>query len=235
MKLLLTSGGLRTEGMKSALADLLGKPFNQSRAIFIPTAANPEGGHKDWLVHDISTSFSLGWENYDIVDIAAVASMEKDRWWPRFEQADVLIFGGGTTFYLSYWFEKSGLMAALPGMLKNKVYVGISAGSMLAGSTLRVASESPEKFGELKDDEYDELGPKGESSSKTLGLADFVVRPHLNSPEFPKIKEEFLQQVAQTLDVPMYAIDDASAIKVVDGSIQVVSEGVWKVFKARPD
>ncbi|HKX73305.1 MAG TPA: Type 1 glutamine amidotransferase-like domain-containing protein [Candidatus Saccharimonadales bacterium] len=230
MRLLLTSGGLRTQSMKDALVGLLDKPVSESRFVFVPTAANPEGGHKDWLIHDINSSFEMGWKNYDIVDLAAVSSMPRDRWWPRFDQADVLMFGGGTTFYLSYWLEKSGLMKALPEMLKTKVYVGISAGSMVAGDSLRVASEALEKFGELKDDEYDELGPRGQSSSKTLQLARLVVRPHFNSPEFPNMREDFLQQVAKSLSVPMYAIDDQTAIKVVDGKVEVISEGMWKVF-----
>jgi dipeptidase E len=29
---------------------------------------------------------------------------------------------------------------------------------------------------------------------------------------------------------PAYAIDDESAIKVVDGTVEVVSEGHWKLF-----
>ena len=157
--------------------------------------------------------------------------LPKERWLPRFEQADAIMFGGGTSFYLSYWLEQTGLMTALPNMLKDKVYVGMSAGSMVACHSLRVASEAPERFGELKDDEYDELGPKGQSSSKTLGLTDFVVRPHLNSPEFPKIREPFLRKIATTLTVPMYAIDDQSALKVVDGRVEVVSEGVWRLFE----
>lgn len=231
MRLLLTSGGLLNGSIKQSFADLLGKPYGESGCIFVPTAANPEAGHKDWLVNDISASFELGWKHYDIVDIAAMASLPKERWLPRFEQADAVIFGGGTSFYLSYWLEQTGLMTALPGMLNSKVYVGISAGSMVACHSLRVASEALERFGELKDDEYDELGPKGQSSAKTLGLTDFVVRPHLNSPEFPKIKEPFLRKIAATLPVPMYAIDDQTALKVVDGQVEVVSEGAWRLFE----
>jgi dipeptidase E len=230
MKLLLTSGGLRNASMKAALADLLGKPFNVARAVFIPTAANPEGGHKDWLVKDIQAFFDLGWRHYDIVDLAAIASLPKTAWWSRFEQADVLIFGGGTTFYLSYWLQQTGLMDALPAMMERKVYVGISAGSMVACDNLRISSEALEKFGQIKDAEYDELGPEGQSSAKTLKLVDFVVRPHFNSPEFPKIRANFLEEVAKTLHVPMYAIDDQTAIKVDGAKTEVVSEGDWKLY-----
>ena len=31
---------------------------------------------------------------------------------------------------------------------------------------------------------------------------------------------------------PTYAIDDQTAIKVVDGAVDVISEGRWKLFNA---
>jgi len=33
---------------------------------------------------------------------------------------------------------------------------------------------------------------------------------------------------------PAYAIDDDTAIKVVDGAVEVVSEGHWKLFTPEP-
>ncbi len=35
---------------------------------------------------------------------------------------------------------------------------------------------------------------------------------------------------AASMPVPSYAIDDQTAIKVTDGSVEVVSEGRWKLF-----
>jgi dipeptidase E len=35
---------------------------------------------------------------------------------------------------------------------------------------------------------------------------------------------------AAELGGPAYAIDDETAIKVVDGAVEVVSEGHWKLF-----
>jgi dipeptidase E len=32
------------------------------------------------------------------------------------------------------------------------------------------------------------------------------------------------------VDVPLYAFGDQSAVKVVDGKVEVVSEGQWKLF-----
>ena len=38
------------------------------------------------------------------------------------------------------------------------------------------------------------------------------------------------EQWAAKLPVPGYAIDDQTAIRVIDGAVDVVSEGHWKLF-----
>jgi dipeptidase E len=35
---------------------------------------------------------------------------------------------------------------------------------------------------------------------------------------------------AATLAVPAYAIDDQTAVKVIDGAVEIVSEGHWRLF-----
>lgn len=232
MKLLLTSNGLVNDSIQNALQDLCDKPFNKSRFIFIPTAANPEPNDKSWLANDIKNAHSLGWKNFDIVDIAALANLEKDAWWPRIEQADVILVGGGNTFYLSYWMQKTGLFAALPELLEHKVYVGISAGSIIASRTLRSTSQAISKFGQLVDEDYELLGPKGQSSEEALKFIEFAIRPHYKSKFFPNLGEEGLNKLAASIEVPLYALDDHSALQVVDGKIDVISEGEWKLYES---
>jgi dipeptidase E len=58
---------------------------------------------------------------------------------------------------------------------------------------------------------------------------DFAVRPHLNAGCFPISSMETMESAAAKLEVPLYALDDQSAIKVVDGDVEVVSEGEWKL------
>lgn len=232
MKLLLTSAGITNKSIADALCELLGKPAGESRLVSIPTAHNPVPGDKRWVVNeDMEGPLSLAWKEFSMVDLAAVSSLDRDLWWPQLQQADVLLFGGGNTYYLSYWMQQSGVFDALPEWLQSKVYVGISAGSQMAGASLHVTSEALEKGRELRDDEYDELGPRGQSSAKALQLVDFVFRPHLNSPQFPKIREDTMRATAHNLESPMYVVDDATAIKVTDGTVEVVSEGEWHLFE----
>ena len=217
MKLLLTSAGLSNKSIVNALLELTEKPFSQLNIAFIPTASNVEEGDKDWLIEDLVNCKKLGFKQIDVVDISAVP---QDVWKPRLAQADILFFEGGNTFHLMRWIEESGLKELLPEMLKTKVYVGVSAGSMVACKSLDLSTSErlySEAVGEYKKDEG-------------LGFVDFLIRPHLNSPYFPKVNLENLEEMSKELPKTFYAIDDNTAIKVVDKKTEVISEGIWKKF-----
>jgi len=206
MKLLLTSAGLSNKSISNALLELTGRPFSELNLAFIPTASNVEEGDKDWVINDLVYCKNLGFKSIDIVDISAIP---KDLWLPRLHVADVLMFEGGNTFHLMHWMEKSGLKELLPEMLKTKIYVGISAGSMITGPSF--ALDMSERLYSASVGEY------GKDAS--LGLVDFMFRPHLNSPYFPKVNLENLEKIAKEFPETFYALDDNSAIKVVDDKV----------------
>jgi dipeptidase E len=62
------------------------------------------------------------------------------------------------------------------------------------------------------------------------GLVDFAVIPHLDNPGHPDASMANAETWARKLPVPTYAIDDQTAVKVVDGVVDVVSEGAWRLF-----
>jgi len=197
--------------------ELLGKPFEKANLTFIPTAANVDEGNKAWLVDDMNNFRKLNFALFDSIDISAVP---KGIWLPSFKKADVLVFGGGDTYYLLNWIKNSGLAKILPELLKTKVYVGISAGSMVTAKNISLATAGIlyyEKYGKFKD-------------RKGLSLVDFEVRPHLNSEWFPKVRLPYLKKLAEKIPYSFYAIDDNTAIKVVDNKVTVISEGEWKKF-----
>lgn len=217
MKLLLTSSGKTNKSIEKALLELLGKPFSKANLTFIPTAANVEKGDKTWLVNDMNNFRVLGFASLDVIDISAVP---KDIWLPSFETADILVFGGGNVYHLLDWITKAGLRQILPEMLKTKVYVGISAGSMITAkqTTLSVSSILY----------YEETG--NFETAEGLGFVDFEIRPHLNSKWFPKVRLNFLEKLSKETPNTFYAIDDDTAVKVVNNKISIVSEGEWKRF-----
>ena len=215
MKLLLTSSGLANKSIAEALLDLAGKPFNKLNLVFIPTAANIEKGDKEWLIKDLINCRNLGFASIDIVDISAVS---RDIWEPRIKEANVLLFGGGNTFHLMHWLRKSGLKEILPELLTDRIYVGISAGSMVASHSLFLSTTKPFYY------------PDGVGENKkeeALGFVNFHIRPHFNSPDFPTLRKKNLEKIAKELEKPMYAIDDQTAIKVVDGKVKIISEGEY--------
>jgi dipeptidase E len=217
MKLLLTSNGISNTSIANALHELLGKPFEKSSVTFIPTAANIERGDKKFIVNDMYNLLKLGFETFDIADISAVS---KELWMESFHKADVLVFGGGNDKYLLEWLDKSGVKEQFPDLLKTKVYMGISAGSIVTAKHVSLSS-----VGIL----YYERNQKFENR-EGLGLIDFEIRPHLNSEWFPKARIDYLSKLAAESHIPFYAIDDNSAVVVNGDSVSVVSEGEWKKF-----
>jgi len=210
---MLTSAGIRNESLSEALRRLVGE--NLMRIAFIPTAANVEEGDKGWLIDDLVNCKKLG--EVDIVDISA---LEKNVWLLRLKRANVIFVGGGDTAYLMKCIRESGLSEEISDLLKTRVYVGISAGSIVLSKTLQVSSEC--LFG-LYGDEVDNP-PRG------LGLIDFHMRPHLNSEYFPKVVDENLRKVFADFDEDVYALDDESAVVYDNGKIEIVSEGKWEKY-----
>ncbi len=217
MKLLLTSSGITNKSIENALLELAGKPFGELHLTFVPTAANIEKGDKSWLVDDMNNFRKLNFASFDIIDISAVS---KDIWLPSFQKADVLVFGGGNVYYLLKWLKKSGVEDILPGLLKTKVYVGISAGSMVTAKNFSLSRSNILYYEETKT----------LKNTKGLGFVDFEIRPHLNSEWFPKVRIPYLEKLAKETSNTFYVIDDNTAVKVVDKKISVVSEGKWKKF-----
>jgi dipeptidase E len=67
-------------------------------------------------------------------------------------------------------------------------------------------------------------------TAQGVGLVDFALIPHLDNENHPDASEANAEKWAAKLPVPVYAIDDQTAIKVVNGTVEVVSEGHWKLF-----
>ncbi len=216
MKLLLTSAGISNKSIEQAFYALLDKPVSETKVAYIPTAANVEMDDKSWLINDYANLNGRGFAQIDIVDISAIP---QKLWQPRLEKAHVLFFGGGNTFHLKYWIEKSGLQKHLPELLKTRVWAGISAGSMVAGRSL--ASKNDQIFAE-------DMGEV--ANTRGLGYVDFSLKPHYHSAYFPGVNDENLAKAATDLDTKLYALDDQSAIVVNGDKFEVVSEGQWKEF-----
>jgi dipeptidase E len=221
VKLLLTSGGVTNQSIRDALVDLLGKPIAESRALCIPTA---HWGHPmlgPTTVRGVIAGeppflmTSLGWASVGVLELTALPSIGEDRWVPWVREADVLLVDGGDASYLYHWMRQSGLSDVISS-LRETVWVGLSAGSMVM--TPRIGDDFVHWPAALDD--------------RTLGVVDFSIYPHLDHELMPGNTMADAERWATDIAGPAYAIDDQTAIKVTDGTIEVISEGHWRAFPA---
>ena len=219
--MLLTSAGIRNPSIHAALVDLLGKPIAECNALCIPTASHghPQGPLRAWQFisgapETTCPMIELGWKSVGVLELTALPSLSKDLWVSWVQEADVLLVNGGDTLYLTHWMRQSGLADLLPSL--HAVYVGLSAGSVMMGPNVA--------------DRFVDWSVLPIGSVQMLGRVDFEMFPHVDNPDLPTFSMADAEKWAAGLSGPGYAMDDETALKVVDGNVEVVSEGHWKLF-----
>lgn len=217
MRFLLTSSGVANGTIRRALDRLLPRPLDECSALVVPTA-----GH--WFDPGIAADLvtgarggplaNLGWASLGVLELTALPSIPAEAWLPRLRTTDVLLVGGGDPTYLAGWMRRSGFVDALAGLRDDVVYVGSSAGSQAVGASLGRS---------YNDRDLDPHGPEA-----PLGLVDLALYPHLDDPAMEDTRLDAIRDWARDVPCDAYAIDDASALVVVDGVVEVVSEGAWE-------
>jgi dipeptidase E len=222
MRLLLTSAGVRNPSIHDALVDLLGRPIADCNALCIPTAmyghphVGPGVGAWEFISgRSAQPMVELGWKSVGVLELTALPSIDEAQWVPKVRETDVLLVSGGDALYLCHWMRQSGLTDLMPS-LSETVYVGMSAGSMVM--TPRIGSE------------FVGWKPPGGGDDSTLGVVDFSICPHVNREGLPGNTMAAAEKWAAGIAGPAYAVDDDTAFKVTDGTVEVVSEGRWKLF-----
>ncbi|MET0526162.1 MAG: Type 1 glutamine amidotransferase-like domain-containing protein [Nocardioides sp.] len=158
----------------------------------------------------------LGWKSVGMLELTALPSIDEEGWVTWVREADVLLVNGGDPMYLCHWMRESGLADLLPS-LRDTVWVGLSAGSMVMAPQIGAAFVRWSQPG---------------GGDRTLGIVDFSIFPHLDHEMMPENTMADAQRWAAELPGPAYAIDDETAIRVTDGIVDVVSEGHWRHFAA---
>jgi dipeptidase E len=219
MKLLLTSAGIKNATISDAMIELLGKPIAECDALCIPTASY---GHAPRGIHGVyrfitgratTPMLELGWKSIGVLELTALPTLDSELWIPVVRQADVLLVNGGDALYLAHHMRASGLVDLLPSL--SAVWVGLSAGSMVM--TPRIGEDF-------------KVWDPPEGGDSALGIVDFSIFPHVDHPDLPENTMAAAEEWAAGLSNPAYAIDDDTAIKVVDGTVELVSEGHWQHF-----
>jgi dipeptidase E len=219
MKLLLTSAGIKNPSIEEALVGLLGKPIAECDALCIPTASygyTPPGfgGAYRFITGQATTPMcELGWRSVGVLELSALPTIDRSLWASAVEATDALLVNGGDALYLAHHMVASGMAELVPSL--HAVWVGLSAGSMVM--TPRIGED------------FKAWEPPG-GGDAALGVVPFSIFPHVDHPDLPDNSMAGAEKWAADIAGPAYAIDDATAIRVVDGDVDVVSEGHWKLF-----
>lgn len=220
MKLLLTDAGIQNPSIHAALVDMLGKPIEECHALAIPTAlyghpmAGPPMAYKFFTSTSGNVMLELPWKTMAVLELTALPSMQREIWVPLVEQADVFLVAGGDCAYLAHWIRESGLYDLFPDL--DAVWVGLSGGSLV------MTPRTGRNFINW---------PTSGADDTMLGLVDFAIFPHLNSPGMDAHTLASAEKWFETMDIPAYVTDDQTAIKVENGEVEVISEGTWKYFQ----
>jgi dipeptidase E len=242
MRALLTSNGITNPAINAALTTLLGTPIEESAALVIPTALYPFAGGPGMAFQAITGASHagithLGWKSVGILELSVLPSIDADLWQPVVRNADALLVCGGDPLFVAAWMRRSGLTDMLATLRPEAVYVGVSAGSIAAAATfVETYTETPRGNDEPVGSEDVVFATPDGDVGRTLvtghgaGLVDIAVIPHFQHPHHPDASLANAAIWAAHIPAPTYAIDDNTAIAVVDGEVEVVSEGQWKLF-----
>jgi dipeptidase E len=222
MRMLLTSGGVQNDAIRDSLLGLLGQPFAESRVAVIIDAILPFAGDNSQTLIHLDQLHSLGWNEFDLMSLSGGPHSVIES---RLRSADVIFCYGGSNHWLAYAWTANGFAPLLRELLDEKVYLGLSAGSMIFS---RLHSNVVEAF-----DDHEEVRMlQLDSVAPALPLFDWALLPHLAAPYFPNQTDDWAAAAAARLAHPVYFLDDDSALLVRDPAEapEVVSTGHWLKF-----
>lgn len=210
MKLLLTSNGFNGT-IEKAFLGLLQKPVQANTVGFITTAAfgekeGPYWNSIQWLEEYRNQLRQQNINNIEDVDLKDNKEEELEK---ILLQKDIIFVNGGNTFYLMYWVRKSGFDKVIHKFLeKGGLYVGVSAGSIIACPTIESAGWKP------ADINYISL-----TDLTALGLVPFLIHPH-----YEETQKEEIENEAKHTNHPVVYLTDGQAVLVNNGQIQIIGQ-----------
>ena len=202
--LLLTSAGMQ---VKDEILKILPKPTSQIKLAHIITASKVQ---KDtsYVDKDVESMRGLG---LSVANVDLEGKKEKDLR-DILQPFDVIYVQGGNTFYLLKWVKESGFDAVLEELIgRGKIYIGVSAGSIIAGSDIEIAGWKG------LDPDPNEVGLEDFSG---LSCVPFCIFPHYKPEHASFLKEEIAKY-----SYPVRILNDKQAFLVRDSEVALVGGG----------
>jgi dipeptidase E len=139
-------------------------------------------------------------------------------------RADAIFIGGGNTFRLLKTLQELGWMAPIRRKVKSGTpYIGSSAGSNVAGPTIKTTKDMPI------------VQPR---SFDSLGLVPFQISPHYldpdpASPHMGETQEERILQFLEENETPVVGMREGAWLSIANGSVTLKGLTGARIFRRR--
>jgi len=175
----------------------LDKNTESKKILFIPTATNVDKYKKYiHLTQKAFEDFGYEVENFDVSIFSEEIAKEK------LSEANTVFISGGNTFYLLQELKRKNLTSYLKEKIENGLlYIGESAGSVIAAPDIEYASIVDDKTLATELDDY--VG---------LNLVDFYIVPHFKEEPFVEGSRNTVELYKDKLDLKL--INNKEAILV---------------------
>jgi dipeptidase E len=190
------------------IRDFLG---NVDRVLFVPFALN------DCDAYASMARERFGMMGYKLESLHTFPDKQK-----AVKQAEAMFVGGGNTFRLLKTLYDLGLMHTIKRMaLEGMPYMGSSAGSNIAGPTIRTTNDMPI------------VEPP---SFKALGLVPFQLNPHYldadpHSTHMGETREERILQFFEENETPVVGLREGAIIRFEWGSAILKGVAGARIFR----
>ena len=183
----------------------LDKNTESKKILFIPTATNVDEYKKYiHLTQKAFEDFGYEVENFDVSIFSEEIAKEK------LSEAKIVFISGGNTFYLLQELKRKNLTSYLKERIENGLlYIGESAGSVIATPNIEYASIVDDKT--LATELNDYTG---------LNLVDFYIVPHFEEEPFVESSRNTVELYKDKLDLKL--INNKEAILVENNNFTII-------------
>ena len=183
----------------------LDKNTESKKILFIPTATNVDEYKKYiHLTQKAFEDFGYEVENFDVSIVSEEIAKEK------LSQAKIVFISGGNTFYLLQELKRKNLTSYLKERIENGLlYIGESAGSVIAAPNIEYASIVDDKTLATELDDY-----------TGLDLVDFYIVPHFEEEPFVESSRNTVELYKDKLDLKL--INNKEAILVENNNFTII-------------
>ena len=183
----------------------LDKNTESKKILFIPTATNVDE-YKKYIHLTQKTFEDFGYEveNFDVSIFSEKIAKEK------LSEAKTVFISGGNTFYLLQELKRKNLTSYLKERIENGLlYIGESAGSVIAAPDIEYASVIDDETVATELDDY-----------AGLNLVDFYIVPHFEEEPFVESLRNTVELYKDKLDLKL--INNKEAILVENNNFTIL-------------